>query len=268
MNPESLDATQRAAREQFSRQSRLYGSGHILADTSDVAQALAEIRLPAVADVLDVAAGAGHTGLHLAGLGHRITLADISPAMLDRVREAAIARGLNVELCQHAAESLPYADGIFDLVTCRVAAHHFSSPPAFLRESSRVLRPGGWFLLIDGSVADGVPEAEEWIHRLERLRDPSHGRFLTPSAWRALCKDAGLAVHHTTLHPLKQPDLDWYFETAATPSENRREVLALIANAPAAARRVFQINTEAGKITWWWPRLTLIARKPEATEDR
>ncbi|HXG48519.1 MAG TPA: class I SAM-dependent methyltransferase [Methylomirabilota bacterium] len=256
-----LNPVQRAAREQFGRQSHRYGRGHILENVDDVRAALEFIQLPARADVLDLATGAGHTGLLLARLGHRVTLADIAQPMLDRAAATARERGLNVVTCQHPAESCPYAPASFDLVTCRVAPHHFSSPDQFVREVSRVLRPEGWFLLIDGSVMDGQPEAEEWLHQVEKLRDPSHNRFLTPSAWTALCQRHGLEVIHAELKPLEQPDLNWYFETAATPTENRRKVLELVRNAPPSARRLFRLAEEDGQITWWWQRLTLIARK-------
>ncbi len=255
-----LDAVQKAAQEQFARQSRNYGAGHILADVADVAAALAGISLPGRARVLDVACGAGHTGLHLASLGHTVTLADLAAPMLERVREAAEARGLTVETRQHAAEEFPYADATFDLVTCRIAAHHFSSPESFVRETARVLRPGGWFLLIDGSVPDDEPEAEEWLHQVEKFRDPSHHRLLTPGTWKRLCEASGLDVVSAELQPMKQPDLEWYFEAAATSPENRIRVRELIAAVPANARAAFRLAEEDGRIVWWWPRLTLTAR--------
>jgi hypothetical protein len=68
-------------------------------------------------------------------------------------------------------------------------------------------------------------------------------------------------VQSAELHTFKQPDLEWYFETASTSPENRRIVLDLIANAPASARATFRLNEEDGKTVWWWPRLTLIARR-------
>ena len=256
-----LDSVQQAAQEQFARQSRNYGAGHILADVSDVAAALAGIGLPGRARVLDVACGAGHTGLHLASLGHEVTLADIAAPMIERVREAAAARGLQVETRQHAAEEFPDDDATFDLVTCRIAAHHFSSPESFVRETARVLRPGGWFLLIDGSVPDDEPEADQWLHQIEKLRDPSHHRLLTPRAWTRLCDASGLRVLTAELHPMKQPDLEWYFETAATPPENRAQVRELIATASRRTRDLFRLGEEHGKTIWWWPRLTLAARR-------
>jgi ubiquinone/menaquinone biosynthesis C-methylase UbiE len=162
---------------------------------------------------------------------------------------------------QHAAEQFPYADASFDLVTCRVAAHHFSSPQEFIRETSRVLKPGGWFLLIDGSIEDDDPEAEEWMHQVEKYRDPSHHRFLSPLSWSRLCEHHALAVKQAALAPFKQPDLNWYFDTAATSPENREKVLDLIAQAPECARRQFKLANEDGKIVWWWRRLTLLAVK-------
>jgi ubiquinone/menaquinone biosynthesis C-methylase UbiE len=256
-----LDEVQRAAQEQFGRQSHQYGRGHVLENIDDVREALEAMELPAQARALDLATGAGHTGLYLASLGFDVTLADLAQPMLDRAARTAAERGLTVQTRQHAAEQLPYPDATFDLVTCRVAAHHFSSPESFVRESARVLKPGGYFLLIDGTVEDSQPEAEAWAHAVEKLRDPSHHRLLTPDTWAALCRAGHLAVRRVTIAPFKQPDLNWYFEAAATSPENRAAVLELVANAPESARKLFRLGEEDGKIVWWWQRLTLIAQK-------
>lgn len=256
-----LDHVQQAAQEQFARQSHRYGKGHILENVEDVRLAVDSIPLPKAAKVLDVATGAGHTGLFFAGMGHQVTLADIAQPMLDRARQTAAERGLSIEIQQHAAEQFPNADQTFDLVTCRVAAHHFSSPENFISETARVLKSGGWFLLIDGTVQDDEPEAEAWMHAVEKFRDPSHNRFLTPRAWSKLCEAAKVKVVQCELTPFKQPDLNWYFDTAATTPENRQKVLELIESAPESTRRLFGLTTEEGKIVWWWQRLTLIARK-------
>jgi ubiquinone/menaquinone biosynthesis C-methylase UbiE len=256
-----LDPVQQAAQEQFARQSHRYGQGHILENIEDVRAALEQLPLRPGSRVLDVATGAGHTGLFLAGLGHQVTLADIAAPMLERAQEAATHRGLNIQTRQHPAEQFPYRDASFDLVTCRVAAHHFSGPEAFIRETARVLDVGGHFLLIDGSVEDDQPEAEEWLHAVEKYRDPSHHRFLTPGGWSRLCEASGLKVLQAAVAPFKQPDLNWYFDTAATSPENRTKVLELITRAPKSARDLFRLGEEDGKIVWWWQRLTLVAMK-------
>lgn len=261
MDSMKLDPVQQAAQEQFARQSHKYGPGHILENIADVEAATLSMQRSPSGRVLDVATGAGHTGLYFASLGCDGTLADIAEPMLERAREAAARRGLSIKTERHSAEEFPYPDEAFDLVTCRVAAHHFSSPRDFIRETARVLKRKGYLLLIDGSVADDQLEAEEWLHQVEKFRDPSHHRFLSPGTWTALCGASGLRVERAELTPFKQPDLNWYFETAATPLENRARVLSLIQSAPDSARQLFQLGSEDGKIVWWWQRLTLIASK-------
>jgi ubiquinone/menaquinone biosynthesis C-methylase UbiE len=261
MAMDKLNPIQLAAQQQFDRQSQRYGKGHILSNVSDVKHALGRFDRLKPGRALDVATGAGHTGLYLASAGWQVTLADISANMLERVAATARERGLHVDTRQHAAEAFPYADATFDLVTCRVAAHHFSDPPAFVRETARVLKPGGVFLLIDGSIEDGQPVAEEWLHAVEKFRDPSHHRFLSQGTWTKLCEAAGLRVVFSELQPFKQPDLNWYFETANTTPENRAKVLELIRTAPPEARKLFRLAEEDGKIVWWWQRLVLGAQR-------
>lgn len=263
-----LNDIQRSAQEQFDRQSACYGKSHILSDTSDVADIIARVPAGQGRRALDVATGGGHTGLYLASQGWEVALTDISPAMLERASAAAAERGLRVETRQHTAEEMPYADATFDLVTCRVAPHHFSSPESFVRESARVLRQGGSFVVIDGSVKDlprserGEPsKAEEWIHQVEKLRDPSYVRFITPRQWRRMCDLAGLRVLVCELHPFKQPDLNWYLDVANTSPENRAKIFELVRTAPDSARKLFRLTEESGKIVWWWQRLSLLAVK-------
>ena len=147
-------------------------------------------------------------------------------------------------------------------MTTRVAPHHFSSPARFIAEVARVLKSNGHFLLIDGSVPDDDPVTEAWLHAVESWRDPSHGRFLSRNAWTDLVRQHGLTVLHAELNPRKQPDLDWYFETAATPPENRAKVLEAVRTASDPVRAALRLGTEDGRIVWWWPMLTLLARRP------
>lgn len=257
----TLDAAQAASAAQFDRQSDRYGKSHILADTADVAAGLREINPPAGGTALDVATGGGHTALWLATHGWRVTAGDIAPRMLENARKLAAEAGHLIQTKLFPAEEIPFEDGSFDLVTVRVAPHHFSSPEKFVAEVARLLRPGGHFLLIDGSVPDNSPEAEEWLHQVEKWRDPSHGRFLSRTAWEQLVQSKRLSVVNSALQPLKQPDLEWYFETAATSSENRAKVMEAVRTASPAVRAAMRLGEEDGKIVWWWPRLTLLARK-------
>lgn len=262
MKQNSFDAAQSAAAAQFDRQSDRYGKSHILADTSDIAAALVGVAVPSGGRALDVATGGGHTALHLAKQGWQVTAGDIAPRMLENAAKLAADAGHGVETRLFPAENLPFPDQSFDLVASRVAPHHFSSPANFIAETQRVLKPGGYFLLIDGSVPDDDPETEAWLHGVEKWRDPSHGRFLSRASWETLIKARGLKIVRSELHPMKQPDLQWYFETAATPAENRARVLNAVNTASNQVKTAMRLGTEDGKIVWWWPRLSLLACKP------
>ena len=86
--------------------------------------------------VLDVATGAGHTALAFAPLVARVVASDITGEMLAEAAKLAGARGLaNVETAHAEAGNLPFPDASFDLVTCRLAAHHFPAPAAFVARS-------------------------------------------------------------------------------------------------------------------------------------
>ena len=128
----TLDPIQQAARDQFERHSANYGKSHILANTADVASALSGIEVPPGSRALDVATGGGHTAIYLATRGFTVTASDISQAMLENASKLAAERGLSIETRLHEAEKFPYPDGSYDLVTCRVAAHHFSNTETFL----------------------------------------------------------------------------------------------------------------------------------------
>ncbi|HXG79347.1 MAG TPA: methyltransferase domain-containing protein [Methyloceanibacter sp.] len=147
--------------------------------------------------VLDVATGAGHAALAFAPHVAKVTASDITEAMLAETKRLASERGLaNVRTARAAAEDLPFPDTSFDLVTCRLAAHHFRNPVTFVREALRVLMPGGVFALVDNVSPEDDTLARAY-NGFEKLRDPSHGRCLSLSEWHRLLADAGFALTYS-----------------------------------------------------------------------
>lgn len=144
---------------------------------------------------LDVATGGGHVAYAFAPHVARVWATDITQEMLDMVKGEAAKRGLaNIRTAYAKAEALPFEDESFDLITCRIAPHHFDSIPEFLAEVRRSLKPGGLFALVDNVVPPG--SVGDYINAFERLRDPSHLRAWTMEEWRKALGVAGLKTTH------------------------------------------------------------------------
>ena len=145
--------------------------------------------------MLDVATGGGHVAYTFAPHVARVWATDITDEMLTMVRGEAKKRGLdNVRTTYAKAEALPFEDATFDLVTCRIAPHHFDSIPDFLAEAHRVLKPDGIVALVDNVVPAG--SVGDYVNAFERFRDPSHLRSWTMEEWRAAFAKAGFAIAH------------------------------------------------------------------------
>ena len=149
--------------------------------------------LPRVDSVCDLACGAGHTGLGFAGSASRIVALDPAPNMLAQVQRLAAERGVTIETVESFAESIPLASALFDLVVCRLAAHHFSDLPKAMNEMTRLTKRGGYIAIID-MEGDENPALDALNHEIEVLHDPTHVRSYTAKYWRELFTANGLEV--------------------------------------------------------------------------
>lgn len=106
--------------------------------------------------VLDVAAGTGDLakgfGYRLRGQG-ALVVTDINDAMLEHGREELTNAGLtgNVHYARCDAETLPFADNRFDLVSIGFGLRNVTRQQKALESMFRCLRPGGRVLILEFS---------------------------------------------------------------------------------------------------------------------
>jgi ubiquinone/menaquinone biosynthesis C-methylase UbiE len=154
---------------------------------------------------LDVATGGGHVARRLRDVGINVVTVDPAPGMEPDV----VSRG----------EDLPFADESFDVVACRVAAHHFDDVQKAVSEMARVSR--GQVIVVDNLFLDDAAE------EADRVRDPSHVRNYTEDEWRSRFEQAGLSVEDVRRMP-KPIELEPWLERAGTSDKDAQRVRELL----------------------------------------
>ena len=217
--------------------------------TGDDLRRLLDLAAPTgVERLLDVATGGGHTALAFAPLVQSVTAIDLTPQMLAAAAAHAAELGAtNISFELADAERLPYADATFDIVTARIAPHHFADPQAFVRETARVLVPGGHFLL-DDNMAPDDEELDAFMNRFEKWRDPSHVRAYTPSQWRAWMEANGLLVIADEPLQLKPYSFPEWTERMRMPGAERYALERWLIAAPKRCREYFRLETAGGRV--------------------
>lgn len=253
------DDLKQAVKEQFRASAAGYVNSTVHAKGADLPRLVELAGLTGEELILDVATAVGHTAMALAPGARHVTGIDLTAEMLDEARTLAAKRGItNLTFAEGDAEKIPFPDDRFDVVTCRIAAHHFPEIRRFCQEAYRVLRPGGKLLVVD-NVAPEDDGQDRFINRLDKLRDPSHFRAWRVSEWQEFLTDAGFSVSLDRLFTTTMEWGDW-LERMNVPEPVRAEIREHVASAPAEIRQVFAICAESFQLY----KAILVAVKPGA----
>jgi SAM-dependent methyltransferase len=247
----------RRVQEQFGAIAAAYvtSPGHAAGD--DLEQLKAWGRALAPTRALDLATGGGHTALAFAAIATRVVAYDLTEPMLRAARGSLRDQGHpTAAFVAGDVETLPFRDGAFDLVTCRIAAHHFADVAAAVREVRRVLRPGGSFLLQD-ILGHDDGEAAAFVTEVERRRDPSHVRAYRAAEWKAFLRAAGLTPMDTAVVAKARPWEEWTTRTRMTPPA-RRELDRFVLDAPERCRAAFDFRITDGRVESFTDRMLLV----------
>lgn len=230
-------------RAQFGRNAEAYAASRAHASGPGLQQLLTLAAPAGTEELLDVSTGAGHTALTFAPHVRRVVACDLTPEMLDTARRLADRAGArNIEFAVADAEALPFPAASFDLVTCRIAAHHYPHPRLAVQEMARVLRPGGK-LLIEDNYAPEPAIADRFINTLEKLRDPSHVRAWTMAEWAETLAAAGVQARVAATFTTPVEFDDWVARSQ-TPGEDVALLRSMLQTAPAPCQAIFRIESD------------------------
>jgi ubiquinone/menaquinone biosynthesis C-methylase UbiE len=236
----SLDAQKAQVQDQFSRTAESYVSSFSHRTGEDLTRLIELGEWNPQQEALDVATGGGHTALAVAPYVGHINVTDLTPRMLDKARAFLQEQGITNASFQVAdAEQLPFADASVDRVTCRIAAHHFPDMAQAVREIARVLKPNGLFLLID-CMAPSDPELDMFDNKVEKWRDPSHGRSCTPEEWEHFFTQAGLRIEHKEFFRKTHHYDDWTTRSQL-PANEKASLEQFILSSDSHVRRYFEV---------------------------
>jgi ubiquinone/menaquinone biosynthesis C-methylase UbiE len=177
--------------DQFTKQASLFQDSHRSAEAA-IADALTVSGVTSEDTVLDVACGPGILACAFAKVASHVTGIDITPTMLEHAKKLQISSGVNNitwRICD--VHRMPFDDESFSLLVSRYAFHHFEYPQLVLREMARVCRRGGHVVVIDSAPP---PDKAHAFNAVEKQRDPSHTRALSPDEVVFLMEEEGLSI--------------------------------------------------------------------------
>lgn len=243
---EKSEAIKQKVQQQFGQHAQKYVTSTTHAKGSDLVLLKDWLNVDSSSIVLDIATGGGHVVKSLAPHAGQIFATDLTYEMLETAKGHLDSGASNIFYVIADAESLPFLENTFDAVTCRIAPHHFPNPDIFIQEVSRVLKHGGKFLLID-NIAPEDEELDDFVNRLEKLRDDSHVRSYSEKEWKTWFEQANLSFVKAEHRKKKFNYPDWVKRTT-TSEEQVKIVDSHLLSASKIIQNYFSIESTNDRI--------------------
>lgn len=199
MTPHEARQFEAEWRSRFERYARTHESEALISGWSETGlerrlslfgSLLASLRLPASAAALDLGCGGGTYVRLLGDMGHRPVGLDYSVPSVCRAKGADPGR--KGSYLAGDAGSLPFPDGMFDLVVSIGVLQALGQPERAIAEMARVLRPGGALVVEALNARAAIAVARQLQQRL--LRRPPRVRAYSPTVVRRWLAAAGLGL--------------------------------------------------------------------------
>lgn len=264
--------TKDLVQQQFGAHAAAYATSTVHAKGASLGRLVELVKPLPEWQALDIATGAGHTAAAFAPHIARVVASDLTEEMLAESAKLARSRGFaNMETARADAEALPFPDGSFELVTCRIAAHHFPDVPTFVAEVWRALKGGGTFALVDNISPDAestpdfpaseLRDAALVYNAFEKIRDPSHGRCLGMAEWTEVLTDTGFQVAVKERLP-KDMEFQPWAERMGCDRLTVERLRTMLTDGAPALKAFLKPREEAGKLWFTLDEALILARKP------
>lgn len=248
-------------REQFRRQADAYSQMAVVRNQK-LLQSIADASGAGPGDrVLDLASGPGYLTMLLAERCREAVGVDATDRFVEQARSLATKRGIaNVSFELGDVERLRYADGSFDIATCKFAFHHFPRPANVVAEMARVVRSGGTLLIAD-MIASEDPAKRAYQDRVERLCDPSHASAIPASEFEHMFGERGLEITAKLGRETSYTVAEWMHHGGPS-EETAREIVALLEASLAPDLSGLRVRRENDELCFSHQGMTYVLRRP------
>lgn len=233
--------------QQFGKNADYYVESNIHKEGEDLKKLVEIACLTGNETVLDIATGGGHTANAFAPFAQKVIALDLTDEMLVAARKFIKGSNhKNVEFLKGDAENLPLTNETIDIVTCRIAPHHFPEVKKFIEEVNRVLTHGGQFLL-DDNVAPEDDEFDQFYNTVEKIRDYSHFRAWKKTEWMTMLELSGFEIHETYRFE-KKFQFDPWCQRMNLSQTAKEELSKFIIGSPGKVKKKFRVEIKENKI--------------------